>query len=115
MTKHMKLFFFATFLLIMGTIGLFAFTNGEPKTFVFHKEMTQNDVDDLVKKMNKERMKVKFHELKFNEQGELASICATIKHGPSMVRFSTDCVEKIYINKAFMHLNVIVNGESASD
>jgi len=77
--------------------------------------MTQNDVDDLVKKMNKERMKVKFHQLKFNEQGELSSICATIKYGSNMVRFSTDCVGKIYIQKSFMHLNVIMDGESASD
>jgi hypothetical protein len=111
----MKLFFFAAFLLIMGTMGLFSYTNGAPKTFVFHKEMTQNDVDDLVKKMKKSNMKVHFHELKFNEQGELASICATIKHGSSMVRFSTDCVGKIYINKSFMQLNLIVAGESSVD
>jgi hypothetical protein len=99
----------------MGSIGLFAFTNGAPKTFVFSKEMTRNDVDELVKKMKKSNMKVKFHELKFNEQGELASICATMKHGPSMVRFSTDCLGKICINKSFMQLNVFVDGELLVD
>ncbi len=80
------------------------------QSFVFHNQMTTEDVDQLAKEMTKSNMKVTIHSIEYDSNGKLMGIHATVKKGSSWVRFCTDCVGKIIVSKSFMHISVHMDG-----
>lgn len=110
MKKSLYWLILVLFLATSGSLLTSAARTSKIQSFVFHNQMSTDDVDQLVHEMTKSNLKVTIHSIQFDSKGKLMGIHATVKKGPSWVRFCTDCVGKIVVTKSFMQVNVHMDG-----